>query len=389
MYSEDDINSAVAAGALSAEAATSFRDHVSRMRALPRQSEENFKLINSFNDVFVAISVVILLVAVGAIGQAIAEMIAPDTWSTTRRFDLSEEELSALDAAQAWRQGLQLSVSGLFVAIAAWPLSEFFTRKRRMALPSILLLLAFVGGVFFAVFGTGMAVGTDIDEFLGASMVIVAGAIAAGAASLHWRRFQVPITVAAASGVAVISVLLAIVGVFQVDMDSTGFYLSVLVAGLIVFGFAMRWDMSDRERITRRSDVAFWLHLLAAPLIAHSIFAMIGVTQGLVGIGAALGVLAVYIAFGLLALAVDRRALLVSALAYVLFALTFLFRQFGAVELNFALTALVIGSALLSLSAFWQPIRAQVIGVLPEGLRAKLPQPERVEPLGPQIANPA
>lgn len=389
MYSEDDINSAVAAGALSAEAATSFRDHVSRMRALPRQSEENFKLINSFNDVFVAISVVILLVAVGAIGQAIAEMIAPDTWSTTRRFDLSEEELSALDAAQAWRQGLQLSVSGLFVAIAAWPLSEFFTRKRRMALPSILLLLAFVGGVFFAVFGTGMAVGTDIDEFLGASMVIVAGAIAAGAASLHWRRFQVPITVAAASGVAVISVLLAIVGVFQVDMNSTGFYLSVLVAGLIVFGFAMRWDMSDRERITRRSDVAFWLHLLAAPLIAHSIFAMIGVTQGLVGIGAALGVLAVYIAFGLLALAVDRRALLVSALAYVLFALTFLFRQFGAVELNFALTALVIGSALLSLSAFWQPIRAQVIGVLPEGLRAKLPQPERVEPLGPQIANPA
>lgn len=389
MYSEDDINSAVAAGALSAEAATSFRDHVSRMRALPRQSEENFKLINSFNDVFVAIGAVILLVAVGAIGQAIAEMIAPDTWSTTRRFDLSEEELSALDAAQAWRQGLQLSVSGLFVAIAAWPLSEFFTRKRRMALPSILLLLAFVGGVFFAVFGTGMAVGTDIDEFLGASMVIVAGAIAAGAASLHWRRFQVPITVAAASGVAVISVLLAIVGVFQVDMNSTGFYLSVLVAGLIVFGFAMRWDMSDRERITRRSDVAFWLHLLAAPLIAHSIFAMIGVTQGLVGIGAALGVLAVYIAFGLLALAVDRRALLVSALAYVLFALTFLFRQFGAVELNFALTALVIGSALLSLSAFWQPIRAQVIGVLPEGLRAKLPQPERVEPLGPQIANPA
>ena len=99
--------------------------------------------------------------------------------------------------------------------------------------------------------------------------------------------------------------------------------------------------------------------------------------------GAAFGVLAVYVAFGMLALAVDRRALLVSALAYVLFALTFLFREFGAVELNFALTALVIGSALLSLSAFWQPIRASVVGVLPEGLRAKLPSTEQVTPLAP------
>lgn len=35
---------------------------------------------------------------------------------------------------------------------------------------------------------------------------------------------------------------------------------------------------------------------------------------------------------GIFALAIDRRALLVSALAYVLFALTLLFREFGAVS---------------------------------------------------------
>lgn len=109
-------------------------------------------------------------------------------------------------------------------------------------------------------------------------------------------------------------------------------------------------------------------------MIAHPIFAMLGVTEGdNLGIGAAVGVLAVYVGFGLIALAIDRRALLVSALAYVLFALTFLFREFGAVELNFALTALVIGSALLSLSAFWQPIRRTVVSALPEDLQAKLP----------------
>jgi hypothetical protein len=74
---------------------------------------------------------------------------------------------------------------------------------------------------------------------------------------------------------------------------------------------------------------------------------------------------------------VDRRALLVSALAYVLFALDELFRQFGAVELNVALTALVIGSALLLLSAFWHQARAAIVRPLPEGLRDKLPVLDR------------
>ena len=41
----------------------------------------------------------------------------------------------------------------------------------------------------------------------------------------------------------------------------------VLVLGIGVFLFAMRWDSSDPARVTRRSDVAFWLHLLAAPMI--------------------------------------------------------------------------------------------------------------------------
>jgi hypothetical protein len=157
--------------------------------------------------------------------------------------------------------------------------------------------------------------------------------------------------------------------------DAQGIILPlVFVAGLAVFAFAMRWDMSDRERETRRSDVAFWLHLLAAPMIAHPLFNWVGVTGGQnVGPGGAAAVLAIYVAMGVVALAIDRRALLVSALAYVLFALTWLFDQFGAVELNVALTALVIGSALLCLSAFWTPIRKAVVAQLPGTLQTRLP----------------
>jgi hypothetical protein len=70
-------------------------------------------------------------------------------------------------------------------------------------------------------------------------------------------------------------------------------------------------------------------------------------------------------ALGFTALAIDRRALLVSALAYVLYALNSLFQNYGAVELSFALTALVIGSALLLLSAFWHTARRAVVNTLP------------------------
>jgi hypothetical protein len=56
--------------------------------------------------------------------------------------------------------------------------------------------------------------------------------------------------------------------------------------------------------------------------------------------------------------------LLVSSLAYVLYALSMLFQQAGAVELSMAFTAFVIGSALLTLSAFWHPMRRAVIGTL-------------------------
>ncbi|MDY7098806.1 MAG: hypothetical protein SXU28_11760 [Pseudomonadota bacterium] len=384
MYSEEDINSAVAAGALSADAAASFRSHMSTVRALPRQSEENFRLLNSFNDIFVAIGIVILLLAVGAIGQSVASAFFPMEafpywdWSEGPR-PADEPAFMAYKEARDLSEGVQMFLSGLLVALAAWPLSEFFTRKRRMALPSILLLLAFVGGTFISILGLARGVGTNLEETTGAAMVALSGVLGAAAAYIHWRRFQVPITVAAAAGVGVLSLIIGLLGIGQLNGDSAGFLIAVLVAGLAVFGFAMRWDISDRERITRRSDVAFWLHLLAAPMIAHPIFALIGVNDGAnIGVGAAVAVLGVYVTFGLIALAIDRRALLVSALAYVLFALTFLFREFGAVEFNFALTALVIGSALLSLSAFWQPIRSAVVGALPEGLQALLPEAQDV-----------
>ena len=375
MYSQEDINSAVAAGALSAEAADALRTHVAASRDAVPADAEHFRLITGFNDIFVSIGVVIMLLAVGAIGQAVGQqLIRPEpivaadggVW----RFDEARVRLA---------QGVSTALAAAFVAATAWLLAEFFTLKRRMALPSIILLLAFAIGVMVTQAGIIMSLfndGSTTGETIGVILLAVAALVTAGASWLHWKRFMVPITVAAmTAAVAGTAVLLLVAAIGPNSENLETVVLSVVfIVGLVIFAFAMRWDISDTARSTRRSDVAFWLHLLAAPMIAHPVFALIGVTDGdNIGLGAAFAVIAVYVVFGLVALAVDRRALLVSALAYVLIALTFLFREFGAVELNFALTALVIGSALLTLSALWTPIRAAVVGSLPGDMRTRLP----------------
>ncbi|MGX7952158.1 hypothetical protein ACWPM1_06280 [Tsuneonella sp. HG249] len=354
MYSDEDLQSAVANGALSAEAADTLRAHVAARQDMPPGDEERFRFITGFNDIFVTIAAIMILVAMAGIGQVFTPMVdGPPPFS------------------------------GVLIAGAAWTMAEFFTRKRRMALPSIVLLLAFVGGVMEALIGfLVMAFENQGDnERLAAALFAGAGLVTAGAAWLHWRRFMVPITVAAgaaAIAATIIALILAAIGPDSLRPETTLMPL-VFVAGLAVFAFAMRWDMSDRQRQTRRSDVAFWLHLLAAPMIAHPLFHWLGVTQGDdIGVSAVVGVLLVYIALGIVALAIDRRALLVSALAYVLAALTWLFDRFGAVELNVALTALVIGSALLTLSAFWTPIRRTVVGTLPGTLQQRLPVTELI-----------
>jgi MFS family permease len=364
MYSQNEIDEAVAAGAITPDSATALRTFIEGQRSMSVPDEEHFRLITGFNDIFVSVAAAILLVAVGWIGQSIGE---------TAGLIVGGDGPSPL--------------LGLFVAASAWGLALFFTARRRMALPSILLLLAFVGGTLMTAATTFTLVigeaALENNETLVGVVGAVSAAIAALGAWLHWKRFRVPITVAtgaaAVAGIAV-GLLVAVLGERIEGMENLvlGF---VLMLGIGTFLFAMWWDGSDRGRITRRSDVAFWLHLLAAPMIVHPVFTLLGLNDGNATITEGFVVILLYVALGVTALAIDRRALLVSALAYVLFALQSMFREFGAVELNVALTALVIGSALLLLSAFWHQARSAIVRPLPEGLRNRLPIIDRAAPI--------
>ena len=337
MYSDTDLDAAVAAGVLGADSATSFRQFVSQRRSQATADEENFRLTTSFNDIFVAIATLLILVAIGWLGRR-ADPVLGDT----------------------------------AIVAAAWGLAEYFTRVRGMALPSILLLLGFVGGAFLTgidivdagILPTG---GWPFQLRYGAS-----AALAAFAALVHWRRFMVPITVAAGMNAAVTMILGLLLGFIPLLRDVV--MPMILLGGLVVFAVAMFWDMQDRSRTTRRADVAFWLHLSSAPLMVHPVFAMLGISVGGGSdIGRAGMAVALYCALAFVALAVDRRALLVSALAYVLYAMTALFRVAGSSSASFAFTALVIGSALLLLSAFWRSSRKIVVGLLLASVRTRLP----------------
>ena len=73
MYSQQELDDAVVAGVISAEAADALRAHIERQRSTAIPDEEQFRLITGFNDIFVSIAAAILLFAVAWIGQKLGE----------------------------------------------------------------------------------------------------------------------------------------------------------------------------------------------------------------------------------------------------------------------------------------------------------------------------
>lgn len=294
--------------------------------------------------------------------------------------------LGALFFMMSAGTGTTLAFAG--AAACAWLLAEFFTLKRRMALPSIVLLVVFVSAVAVLsaqIFAALLHATNPPHRDLSLAGILpydvvplaLAALVTAGLAALHYVRFRVPVTIAA--GVAALCVLAvtAVVGFFP-SAGETAVNLVLLGCGVAVFALAMRFDLSDPARLTRRTDIAFWLHLLAAPLIVHPLIR--GFLHGFdtrLTPDAALGILLVFVALGLVAVIIDRRAILVSGLLYAGFALAALVRAAGVAGSAYAVPAVVLalGAFILMVSAAWHPLRRAILRRLPPGLSARLPHP--------------
>ncbi len=328
MYTDEDLNFAVKKGIFTQSSINDFRALLESNRHSPSVDEENFKLIGGFNDIFIVIACALLLFCT--------------RWVVS---DINE----------------QLSL--IVFAALSWGLAEFFVLKRKMALPAIVLLLAFVSSAF--------TLGTSLFPSHAESGLLTGASIATISAFFHWKRFRVPITiavgVAAAVGIIISSVLYA--NPALAHQLSPIFFIS----GVVTFTFAMYWDASDTTRVSYKSDVAFWLHLLSAPLIIHPIFSALGILNGNESVINLAIVLVLYLVMTSISLAIDRRAFMVSSLIYVIYALSTIIKNYGGVGYSFAVTGVIIGAALLLLSAYWQPARARLVSHLPYQWQRKLP----------------
>lgn len=332
MISPDDLARAVRAGVIdqaAAERLSAFMQAAPRDGTAESNEDEQLRLVSGFGDIFVAIGLVLFLGALYFV----------------------------LDG---WHPAIPPAV----IAIASWGLAELFTRLRRQALPSILLMIVFAGSVFAA---AAYAFDAALSD---SSAVILAGPVTCAAVALHWWRFHVPVTVAAACAAATATVLALASSVFGDVVTAFG-GLVFLPLGLAVFALAMRFDTSDRQRRTRRTDIAFWLHALAAPMVVHPVMQNI-MQDGAPGTGATVLIFLVFALLGLVALTVDRRAMLVSSLLYLGYAI-YAVLQAGEALPSTSLVVLLVGAVVLGLSLAWRPLRAALLKILPAAITARVP----------------
>ena len=342
-FTQQDLRDAVRDGAVSETAADAFRSYVASRSG--HIDEEEFHLFKGFNDVFVALASVLLFSGI--------------IW---------------------FKADLGIVAACLLVMAVAVALSEYFTLRKRLALSSILYVLAFsiaaAAGVFWAFWpDSWWGVGDPGDPVLrmvpisakyGTASALLCGAIAA---ALFWWRYRVPIAVAV--GVFFLGATLYGTWVLFSPFDNPvlGANIVLFVLGIGAFAFAMYWDVGDPDRTSLQSDVAFWLHLIAAPSIAHPIFW--GIQSGVLPADwlEATAVVGCYLCLAYVAVLVNRRAIMVAATAYLIGAVAWYFNELSALY-SVAIALVLIGCLFLAMAVWWSTIRAAVIRYLPSPVRS-------------------
>ncbi|MDP3261658.1 MAG: hypothetical protein U1E06_01995 [Tabrizicola sp.] len=352
----DDIRAAVAAGILTEAQAASVEalahDRAGKRAALPAE-DEPFEFFRGFSEIFVSIGLIILL--------------------------------SGIAALLGWFGGVALlSILPLICAGICWWWAGYFTLKRRMNLPSMVLATAFGGGIYLSaitILGQGNVNlrGTVVTAFVLAALGMAA----------WYRRFRLPFS-------AFILGLFALGAIYTLtaSVDSLGGFISgnrngmagffdlrespqfataTLVFGIVAFLAGMWFDTRDPHRLGRHSATAFWLHMLAAPALVNTVALTLYNTGGAGGIG----LLAIaLVVITLLALVIDRRSFLTAAIAYIALVIGWVMgdsSDFG----SWTFILIALGGLITAIGTWWVPLRAAVMRILPD-----FPGKSRLPPYG-------
>lgn len=356
MLRSEDISEAVEAQIITAEQARGLEQIAAarqRARARGLGRDEHFRLLGGFNDFFIALGVFFLGVAF--LAYPVTLMRGGGVAATV----LKEPQHNAV------------AIYGMGILVF-WGLAEYLTGRLKLVAPSIVIVVFLA---FFAGVGADLAMGGIGKTGLFASILPVA------IVGLHYARFRLPFSLFLLALTAVwLVVALFVVGASRIGLTQSEVMAAVkwvvLGCGVGVFCWAMAFDVSDTDRLSRRAACGFWLHLLAAPLIVHPLagplmnFQLVqtSIAQGpVVSASTVPLVLALVALLSAVALIVDRRALLVAGLGYLVSAMVYAISKWSGVSGGSALlpTLMFVGVLMITLGVGWRPIRAALMAALP------------------------
>ncbi|GAC1040462.1 hypothetical protein [Rhizobium sp. No.120] len=273
-------------------------------------------------------------------------------------------------------------------------LAEILVRRQRLALPAVVLTVALVVWVLYMVVTYVSSTPTLSDNFTIGAIVLVAP-FPLSLALFYWR-YRVPLSLA----LFLFSLFgLFLAAVFYIAGTVTGSanvpadypiqtMMILLVTALGSFVLAMRYDLSDPQRVTRRSDVAFWLHLATAPALLYSTILLAlrlelassgivftNLTDALFGgYLQAVTVLVAVLVMMLIGLVIDRRAFVTAGLVSLGLATAAILRHnnAGLDKVGF-LVLMIVGLVVLVIGIGWPDLRRLIVRRLPAGMQARLP----------------
>lgn len=333
MIERDDLRSAVNAGVLTEAQATrliGMAEERQGLRNFIGPSDEPFELFQGMNELFIVLGLAILF----------------GGWSTFFGLSASDDRF----------------VFGAVLALVVIFLSaRYFTLTRRMVAPSIALAVMF--GLSLVQLGLGAS---ELLKLAFQHKVLLVSGVSFLGLGLYWAVYRVPFTLAliGIAGIVVLYALALLGGAAVFDIEDafllTGdgpFALLTIAGGVVLLIFAMRYDLSDPHRVTRRAANGFWLHIVAAPAIMNTVSITLldqGTIVSNLALLAFLGVIAIF------AIIIDRRSFLMAAAGYAVALSLVVFKDGSPV------VVLILGLVLVILGAKWEAIRGSILARAPE-----------------------
>ncbi|MBA5801686.1 hypothetical protein [Rhizobium changzhiense] len=265
-------------------------------------------------------------------------------------------------------------------------LSEILVRRQRLALPAVSLTIALfcwtclLMSHFFPPWTpTSQSFGAEATQFVAGFPIIL---------GVYYACYRVPLSLALCIMSVLAFVLTLLLRLVQWASGNPAFFLDhpvvlalvALICALGLLGTALYFDLGDRFRRTTRSDIAFWLHLGAAPALLYSTVSLLSLGEGVrifdVGNMSARTpvVVATVAALMLIGLIIDRRAFVTSGLLSLGVAIFGVVRKGDAtVDTYIFTTLIVVGAIVLIIGTGWMPLRRLVLRALPPAIAKRLP----------------